>query len=76
VDIHGGMRRGARSDTLGGWVAACIADWSQITTGSTLGGWVVARATHSSWIIADNTLGGWVIAGAILGDRVLCSSHL
>jgi hypothetical protein len=56
VDIHGSMRTGTRSDTLGGWV--------------------IARATHPSWIITDNTLGGWVNAGAILGDRVLCSSRL
>jgi hypothetical protein len=71
VDIHGVMRRGARLDTLGGWVAACTAHRSRITTGNTLGGWVAARATHPSRIITGNTLGGWATTGTILEDWVL-----
>jgi hypothetical protein len=46
------------------------------TRSDTLGGWVIAHAAHPSRIITGNTLGGWVNASIILGDRVLCNSHL
>jgi hypothetical protein len=69
------MRRGARWDTLGGWVAARTAHQSRIITGNTLGAGL-QLALHPGRIITDNTLGGWATASTTLEDWVLCNSHL